>query len=373
MKKKVRSTLAISGTTLHQCLRGFSWTSRVVLCALGLSAAAQMDAVGTHAQDARPPSLPSWAVQVSSDSRCAADSDFAAQLGEPIPGPQRATAQEAELLATVSVHREGTTQLASVQVFDRILQSQAGARELSLPMASCRETAEALSLVISVLVEAGRTPQFTEPAPLVPPPPPPPPEPEARPPEPVNEKPSARVPKRYAWLGPKAGHDLTAQAGIGWGLLPSTYYGGTVGWGIRTAKLWPIWLSATGWLPQTSDDGRGEFSAFYGSVSVCPLTGQRGRLRGQLCPSFAGGVLKASGKGLATNEEQHAPLLLLGLEMKSDFRIAGPLALAVTGRAEAPLTHPKFAYDRLGGSRAEIFEPAPVNLTLTFGLSLIFR
>ncbi len=370
MKKRVRAKSALSVLPPHQLHVVWSWT----LCALTVAGVWLRPSTTQAQPESRAQTPPTWAVRVDANSRCAADSNFSSTLSDPIPPIQRASVDTAELIATVDVKREGNLQHASVQVFDQILKSPAGARDLTLPMAPCRETAEALSLIISVLVEAGRAPL----APALPPPPDPPPErPEPPPPhtepEPQPRKHSTWEGKRYAWLGPKAGHDLTLQAGVGYGVLPGAYYGGTVGWGIRSARIWPIWLSATGFLPSVSDGGRGEFSAFYGSISVCPLTGTRARWRGQLCPSFATGVLRGEGKRLPSQNERSLPIALLGLEIKGDLRIAGPLALSLTGRLEAPLMRPNFAYDRLDGSSAQIFQTAPVTLTLLGGLSLVFR
>ena len=125
---------------------------------------------GAHAQEPAAPRLarmwipsaatpapPTWALQIAPQSRCASDPEFASELAEPIPAAQRAPTSSAELVAEVSVARSGRGLSASIHVFDRVLQSEAGARELSLPLAGCRETADAISLVIGVLVEAGRT------------------------------------------------------------------------------------------------------------------------------------------------------------------------------------------------------------------------
>gem|GEM_PF-7055055 len=316
-------------------------------------------------------------MRVAPNGRCASDSRFASDIAEPIPPAQRAPEAEAELVAEVSLSRANGGLHANIQVFDRVLQSQAGARELDLPMASCRETADAIALVISVLVEAGRTAPSAPPAaaPEPPPPPPAPPPPEDQPeaePAPPPEPPAAER-KRYAWLGPKAGHDLTIQAGVGWGLLPGAYAGGSVGWGIRAPRMWPIWLTGTGFLPREAEDHRGRFAAVYGGVAVCPLHVDRPVGRVQLCPGFAAGTLWAEGHLMATQRDRTEAIALVGLDLKGDFRIAGPLALSLSGRAEAPLLRQKFAYERADGQTGEIHQVAPLTLTVLAGLSLLFR
>jgi hypothetical protein len=340
-----------------------------------------------QAAEPAPQAPPTWAVQVDPQSRCAADADFAATLADPIPPRQRASVADAELVATVHVSRTPQALQASIQVFDRVLQSSAGARELTLPLTDCAQAADALSLVIGVLVEAGRTQPARPPEPVPPPPPPPPelppPEPprgeeEEEPAPPPPEPPKVPEPKRYAWLGPRAGHDLAFQAGIGGGLLPGVYGGGSFGWGIRPAHAWPIWLSATGFWPQSASDQRGRFSALYGGISVCPLTGARGRISAQVCPSFSAGALWAEGRKLLTTKDRSLAQAFVGLELRGDLRIAGPLSLALTGRLDVPLIRQNFTYRRPGGdtSPAEsvtIHRVAPVTLALLAGIALHFR
>ncbi|MFT3923077.1 MAG: hypothetical protein QM778_11120 [Myxococcales bacterium] len=345
--------------------------AQVAPCSPALSRVQAQDVAGTSAQP------PTWAVRVDPSSRCASDPRFAADVAEPIPPAQRASVDSAELVAAVTLSRANGGLHANIQVYDRVLQSQAGARELDLPLASCRETADSIALVIGVLVEAGRTAPTPPAPPDEPPPPPPPPPPEE---EPEEEEPEQVAPpepeperKRYAWLGPKAGHDLTIQAGVGWGLLPGAYAGGTVGWGIRAPRVWPIWLSGTGFLPKESADHRGRFSSVYGGIAVCPVHAERGAVRGQLCPSFAAGAIWAEGQQLANQRAKTAAIALVGLDLKGDLRLAGPLALSLTGRLEVPLLRQKFAYNQVGGQTGEIYEVAPLTLTLLAGLSLLFR
>ncbi|HEY6878727.1 MAG TPA: hypothetical protein VI299_11945, partial [Polyangiales bacterium] len=158
-----------------------------------------------------------------------------ATLAAQIPFAQRTTIDEAELVAEVSILAEGR---ARVRVWDRILQSEAGSRELQLSSGSCDDQAEALALVIGVLVEAGRgAPAPVPPAATPPPPPPPPPQP----PRPAR-RPAPPKATRHAWLGPRAGHDVFAAAGVGAGLLPWPAPTATVGWGIRGTKVWPVWI-----------------------------------------------------------------------------------------------------------------------------------
>ncbi len=334
----------------------------------------------SSAQDgAAKPALPTWAVTLNPLSRCASDPDFAAELAGPIPMAQRAPPAEAELVAEVNVARDNGNLAVSIHVFDRVLQSEAGARVFELPLADCHATADAISLVIAVLVEAGRTaPAPVQPVEaLAPPPPPPPPEEPSEAPtrdaQPGQREAVETERKRYAWLGPKAGHDLTVQAGVGWGLLPGAHAGGTVGWGIRGPRVWPIWLSGTGYLPRSDEVHAARFAAAYGGIAVCPVRGERGAARGQICPNFSAGVLWAEGQQLPNARNRTEAIALVGLEIKGDFRLFGPLAFSLTGRAEVPLLRQKFAYKRLGGETVEIHQVAPLTLTFLGGLSLLFR
>jgi hypothetical protein len=392
MKKKVRSPVAPSAATPCRllsirirllCALIVSW---LMLVASPTPRRGHFLAWNTRAHAQAEPSNrepPTWAVQVDPRSRCAADPDFAPTLAEPIPPRQRASAESAELVATVTISREANALHASVQVFDQVLRSPAGSRELSLPVSGCAEAADALALVIGVLVEAGRAAPASAERPPEPPPPPPqpppaPPEPEP-PPEPAPEPEEPPQPaKRYAWLGPRAGHDLAFQAGMGWGLLPGVYGGGMVGWGIRPARIWPIWISATGSWPHDSSNEHGQFSAVYGGISICPLSGVRGRWSGQVCPGFWAGAMWAQGHKLRNTLAQSEPVALLGIELKADYRIVGPLALGLTGRVAAPLIRQQFVFNRptdapSGTEAVGIYQVAPVTITLVAGPTLHFR
>jgi hypothetical protein len=371
MKKKVRSH---DGSVADSR----AWLRWMAFCSLVV---ASLWIGPVSAQDQ--PTPPTWAVRVRSEGRCADDARFAATLSDAIPVAQLAPVDSAELVAEVTVTASGQQQHASIRVYDRVLESEAGARELDLPLSSCAATADALSLVLGVLVEAGRAAPAPVPAQQTPEPPPEPatPPPTAPPPSPTEEEvlPARKEeqrqapPQRYAWLGPRAGHDLTLLGGGGWGLLPGVYAGGTAGWGIRLANMWPIWLTATGFLPRESKDGRGRFAAVYGGVAVCPLTFASGRLRAQVCPGLSAGALWAKAKGLLVARDQKHPIALAGLDFIGDFRVAGPLALSLRVRAEVPLSRERFVYYRADGATPELHQAAPVALSLFGGLSLLFR
>lgn len=317
-----------------------------------------------------------WAVKVADNSRCGEDGVLLETLTAQIPIAQRASEETAELIATVTVSREERS--GRIVVFDRILQSEAGARELPLTSRRCAKIASALSLVMAVLVEAGRG------APPPPPPPSPPPEPEAKaepkkaepPPKPAPPPPPPTRPRpaaRPVWRGPPAGHDLSLAVGTGYGLLPSFAPAMTIGWGIRPAGTWPIWIHATGWLESVSDDRHGRFRALYGGLMTCPLRGERGLLRGRACPSFAVGGLWAQGSGFEEEIKTRRPLVLVGLELGGSVTLTGPLDFTLLARVEGVPLRSRFVYRTRSGAEPQIHTPSPVVASLFGGLALRFR
>jgi hypothetical protein len=320
-----------------------------------------------------------WAVQLAPDSLCASDPNFAAELAEQIPEPQRAAPADAELRAEVRVRRAGKRAwIGEIHVLDRVLESEAGSRELTLSSGSCAESAEALGLVLAVLVEAGRGMPVTEPPapppaeeqpPLPPPPPPPPAEPEARqpPPRPAPAK------QRYAWLGPRAGHDLHLGVGVGAGLLPGWYLAASLSWGLRLHDLWPLWLSVTALPTKQTADGRAEFSALYAGFFACPLSLERGRWRGRLCPGFSAGALRAEGRGFVESRKSTEVAALLGLDASGDVALLGPWTASLSVRGEVPLVREEFVYYRMDGGEPTLHQPKPVTFVAFLGTGLRFR
>jgi hypothetical protein len=315
----------------------------------------------THAQPL-PVSAPvtTWAVRVADDSKCRESQSFVATLAAQIPFAQRTTESQAELVAEVAIFEGG---LARVLVHDRILQSEAGFRELQLTSSSCEDNAEALALVIGVLVEAGRG------APPPPPPPPPPPLP-LPPPPPPAAKPQGPKQVRHAWLGPRAGHDLNAAIGVGTGLLPGPAPLATVGWGIRGAQVWPFWLEATGSLRNTE---RVRFTAVYGSLLTCPLTGTWRTIRGRVCAGGSVGALKAEGRRLANTSEKTKALFLVGAELAASIPLVGPLELTLLGRLDVIPVRQRYLYDRSEIPDQTLYVVKSVSGSVFAGLALRFR
>jgi hypothetical protein len=313
-----------------------------------------------------------WAVEVARDSRCAEDPEFAAELWSQVPEAQRAAASEAELVAEVSVQRAGKALKGTIHVHDRLMGSEAGHRELDLPLESCPSTAEALGLVLSVLVEAGRgapppAPTVEEPETPPEPPPAPPPPPEHAP------RPRSTAPKRYAWQGPRAGHDLVVGGGIGYGLLPGAYPGFTIGWGLRFHDAWPVW-SQVSWYPERStDDHHATFSALYGGVFPCPLHVETERLRARFCPGFSAGVLWAQGHGFVEAKSGNQVTALLGIDLAGDVRILGPWIVSLAIRPEVPLLRERFVYYRTDGGAPELHQASALTLSAFLGTGLRFR
>jgi hypothetical protein len=252
-------------------------------------------------------------------------------------------------------------------VFDRVLQAEAGSRELQLDARGCDDNAEAVALVLAVLVEAGRGALSSAPPIAVSPPPPPPP-----PPAPPRPAPLKRAEPRHVWLGPRAGHDLSAAVGVGYGLLPGASLGGTVGWGIRSPKLWPIWLQVSGFRKGASADLSARFSTLYGGVMGCPLSGSWGRVRGRACASAAVGALWAEGVGLRQNYAKTRELYVLGIELAGNVRLIGPLELTTMLRGDGYPKRYLFNYSGPNGN-TWLHRPKPVSASAFVGLALRFR
>ena len=328
---------------------------------------------GSVRAQAATPRDPTWAVEILPTSRCADDAALLDRLNGQIPEAQRAPLGSAELRAQVMIGRD---QVASVMVVDQLTQREAGQRQLTVPKGGCEAAADALALVMSVMMEAGRSllPPPAEPAPAPPPPPPPPPLPE--PPQ-EDDEPPARprqvVPKRHAWLGPPPGHDLHGVAGTGYGLLPGWSLGGSAAWGIRWSRFWPIWLAGSGWLSERTSDARGRLGAAYGSISTCPFVLEKSRVRGELCPGIAIGAIWAEGRKVAQSERTVSPLAMISLGLHARVKLVGPLELVGVVRGEVPVVRLTFVYYREDGRAPEIHETRPVVLSIFGGLGLRFR
>jgi hypothetical protein len=319
------------------------------------------------------PAQPSWAIELTPGSACASEPDFGPRLSAAIPVQQRAPLEQAELRARVSLGRDRT---ANLSVFDQQTQREAGQRQITLPRGGCNEAADALALVIAVMVEAGRSllPPTAE-APAEPPPAPPhEPEPPKEPePDQGAQSPAYKRPERYAWQGPPAGHDLAFQIGAGIGLLPGDSLGGNLGWGIRGSRIWPVWIEATGWLNQPSRDLRARIGAAYGIVSTCPLYLKHKAIRARLCPGFGAGALWATGQHLPEQAHSVSFLPLGVLAGALHVHILGPLELVLTARMEVPFARLKFVYWRADGESPRIHETAVVSGSFFGGLGLCFR
>jgi hypothetical protein len=321
--------------------------------------------VGAQAGETAP--VTTWAVRIAAGSRCSESQAFANTVSAQIPAANRAPEERAELVAEVNLLDSG---IARVRVFDRVLQAEAGARELQLHSRSCDESAEAVALVLAVLVEAGRGALSSPPATAVSPPPPPappPPPPPVPPPVPIK-----RAEPRHVWLGPRAGHDLSAAVGVGYGLLPGAALGGSVGWGIRSPKLWPIWLQVTGFRKPASADISARFSTIYAGVMGCPLSASWGRIRGRACASAAVGALWAEGVGLRQNYAKTRELYVVGIELAGNVRLVGPLELTTMLRGDGYPKRYLFNYSGPNGN-TWLHKPKPVSASVFAGLALRFR
>ncbi|MET0343360.1 MAG: hypothetical protein ABW252_20285 [Polyangiales bacterium] len=360
---------------------------RIALCVLSLGLFTSFVRVPAHAQAPVPtPMTTTWAVRLSNESRCHDDRSLIGMLEAQIPLSQRAPVETAELLAEVTIDAGA----ARIVVFDRVLAAEAGQREIPLSSRRCHKIADSVSLVLGVLVEAGRG-ALSTPSDIVsvdgegaakPNEPARPnegqaqapkeePKPELAPPVSRATRPKPRP--RPVWRGPPSGHDLGVAAGVGVGLLPSVVPGLTLGWGIRPNGTWPIWLQATGWLEAISSNQRGRFSALYAGILTCPLRGERGRLRGRICPGLSFGALWAEGRGFSVPVKSRRPLILGGLEAGGSVKLIGPLEGILMLRAEAVPMRSTFIYRRRDGSAADIHRPSVVVGSAFLGLGLRFR
>jgi hypothetical protein len=309
---------------------------------------------------------------MAADSRCAGDPAFLEALTQQIPDEQRAAEDTAEWVAQVRVG-PGTHPSATITVIDRVLDTPAGSRELELATEDCAQIADALSLIVGVLVEAGRggPPAEAEEtkeqatSPIIPPAPVAPLETRA---EPVPIK-----PKRYRWLGPRSGHDLVLAAGPSFGLLPGLSWAGTFGWAIRVHGLWPVSLSATTQLPKQSPDGRAEFSVAYGAVHVCPLAYAWSRLRVRGCPGLSLGMFTAQGRGFLAQQRSKELLALAGVEVAADLRVWGVWTLGLAARLDAPLIRTRFVYYREDGKTPELHEARSLTIQSFLVTGVRFR
>jgi hypothetical protein len=368
-EKKMRGHLAFARTLAHLPL----WPSFFVRAALWLLVVAAFGVLSNIAAADAPASQPTWAIEVVGQSLCAGDPEFEERLWGQIPERQRAPMASAELRARVAVAKDQT---ASVSVYDQETRREAGQRRITLSQPGCRAAGEALALVVSVMVEAGRVPLAPEPEapPQAPPPPgpnppPAPAAPPAAPPPPANYV----RPERHAWQGPPAGHDLVARAGTNYGLLPGWGIGVSAGWGVRGQRIWPIWISGTGWFNERSSDGRGRIGAGYGTLSTCPLHWGNARVRLRLCPGIAAGAMWSEGRRLPQRKRNVNLLTMGALEGAVHIRIVGPLELIFDVRMEVPVVRLNFVYERKDVGPTKVHMTRPVTGSFFGGLGLRFR
>jgi hypothetical protein len=321
---------------------------------------------------AGPATTTTWAVRVAPHGRCSVNEGLEAVLASQIPVAQRAPVDQAELVAEVSIEDGG---VARIRVFDRVLNAEAGARELQLSSRSCDESAEAVALVLAVLVEAGRGALSAAPiTPLTPPPPTPPPPPSPPPPRRVEPPPPpTRHVVRHAWLGPRAGHDLNLAVGVGVGLLPAPTLGATAGWGIRGTKAWPVWLEVTGFRSGATRDVPAELRILYGSLLGCPLHKSWRLLRTRACAGAGFGAVWGEGRAMAQSFKDANPVALVGLELAGSLRLVGPLELTLLGRGDASLFRTVDYYRAANGAQVVFWRPPVVSGSLFAGLALRFR
>ncbi len=332
---------------------------------LSVFAAVSTETSAAQAPAAAQPPKTTWAVTVAEDSRCARAPGFREKLAAQIPDDQRATEAAAELVAEVRVERSEQALIARVTVIDRVLAETAGEREISLPVSDCDATGDALSLVIAVLVEAGRgaPPPAVQAEPEQAPPPPSPPAPK-RAPLPAH---------RYSWLGPRPGHDLIVGWGAIYGLVPRVGWGATFEWGLRIWNNWPVFLGATLYLPSETSDHRAQFRAGYGSVAACPLHVEQSRLRARACPMFGAGRITATGLGFLADDRATRPIVQLGAELAGDFRLWGPLTVGLITRFDVPLLLYRFYYFDQSGTKPTLHESKHVAISSFVTVGLRFR
>ena len=325
---------------------------------------------------------PTWTVELSENSRCRKFPGFATAIERHLPHELIASRSEAALVAQITVSHNAQ---ARIVVIDQQSESQVGVRVMKLPTDRCEEIAGAIGFVLVVMAEAGE--DFVDAGQAQPPP-----EAEADlPVEPLfspEEQQAAaadegdggrrrqQLPQseRYAWLGPRAGHDLTVAVGTGYGLLPSPSLGGSVEWRIRSHRAWPIGLHGTGWLPSAlSDTGKVEFFAFYFGVMTCPLHLDRPRVHARLCPGMAGGGYRWRSSGYLWNRTRKDDLWLAELEAAFELRLVGPVELVVLARMDLPMIRSQATISSPSATDKVVFEVSPVTASGFAGLGLRFR
>jgi hypothetical protein len=88
---------------------------------------------------------------------------------------------------------------------------------------------------------------------------------------------------------------------------------------------------------------------------------------------LAVGAWSARGTDLEDTYKKTGPLYLAGLELAATLQLVGPLELALTGRADAPLIRPRFYYKKVDETESTLHQTKFVVGSLFTGLGLRFR
>ncbi len=218
---------------------------------------------------------------------------------------------------------------------------------------TCEEVIEGVSLVIAVSVPA-------------PPPSEAPPPAAAFPVIPEDRRalpPEANAPFR---LGLGAGPSLLE--GLAPGVMPGLEAFGELavdgnGW----APAFRVGFRHAGRSGFDAGSGKAAFRLDAAIAELCPVGVQAPALvRLRPCVVAVGGVLEASGSGLARNTAENHPWFALGVAARAEIRLVEELSLELAGSAEFSLTPGQFWVDDV-----PFHETSP--LTLRAGLAVVTR
>jgi hypothetical protein len=227
--------------------------------------------------------------------------------------------------------------------------STLGTREVETRSARCDAIDAKLALVVSVLIDPDAEGK-PEPAP---PPPAPPPEVIERERVVVVEKPPPSDPWRFE-LSLGAAGTLGLQPGVGLAFSPTV--------AILPPRFWGVLAGGGISLSTSADAERGayvEASLAHGLLALCPLAGDRGRLRALACAGGFLGALRSRGVGFDTAQSSSSLTAGPLVTGRASFAIVGPLLVSVGAALLVPLTHAELTYRTTSGE-STVFRTAAV-------------
>lgn len=230
-----------------------------------------------------------------------------------------------------------------------------GTREIASEADDCSAMADALPVVVALLVDVPRKDvRLALPEPTFVP-------------RAYRSRPMVRPveqPSRAWSVG------LTASADVAYHLLPGTALGAAVSLWADPPWGWPLETWIESWYP-TSSEGERAVRVVANNVGVgtCPWV-FRSKLRIGACGGVAAGTISGSGQGLDYASEQIRPWADARLGARVDVPLWKLLSLRVDALAVVPITRHRYTYVLPDHSEVELFRPAPVVPLARVGLSL---